>query len=93
MSETPVPVPDKPFWQQRSWWFASLSFVAALPTLVPELVPMMPEAWRTRLLAVCGLCGVIAARFARKPGAQARAALVMAAEVPPAPKPRRDRKP
>lgn len=69
------PVADKPLWMQESFWFSLLGGMAAAPAVLEPLFPFIPEWWRARLVAVAAVCALIAARRAREPGAQARAAL------------------
>lgn len=66
---------DKPYWQQQSFWFAVVAGIAAAPSILDPILPLLPEKWRTALLGIAGVCAAIAARWARKPGAEARAAL------------------
>ena len=81
MPETTPPVPPQPSrWQQESFWLALgavvLGALVAVPEVVTALLPFVDDpTLRLRLLAASSICAALAARFARKPGAEARAKL------------------
>ena len=81
MPETTPPVPPQPSrWQQESFWLAAGSVVLAVLSAMPEIVnavlPFVDDPkLGPKLLAGATACAALAARFARKPGAEARAKL------------------
>lgn len=75
MPETTGTKPEPPVWQQESFWLSVLAVVAAVPSIIDPILPLMPDDWRPVLLGISGVCAALAARFARIPGAEARAAL------------------
>ena len=80
MPETTGTKPEPPVWQQESFWLASGAVVLAVLSAVPEVVtavlPLLDDPKLEKiLLAASAICAALAARFARKPGAEARAKL------------------
>lgn len=63
---------DKPWYLQRSFWLSVVAALSAAPTFIEPFLPLLPEKWRNALLALGVALAAVSARYARKPGAEAR---------------------
>jgi len=56
---------DKPAISRKTTWAFALSFVLALPQIIPEMLPFIPPSFHARLTALAALIAGLAAIFAR----------------------------
>jgi hypothetical protein len=70
-----------PWYKQESFWLAIAAGCSAAPTVIEPFLPLLPEQWRQLLLAVGVALAAMSARFARKPGAEARERVAVVEEA------------